>query len=51
MNKSITYQIRLRIEVATENVVGMTLECLETFARTQLPEFQGLVVRGADQQP
>lgn len=40
----------MRVEVATENVVGMTLQGLHTFARGQLPNLERLVVGRGDEE-
>lgn len=42
-------EIRLRVEVAAEDVVGMSLQGLHTFAGGQLPNLECLVVGGGDE--
>ena len=44
------YEIRLRVKVAAEDVVGMSFERLHAFSRRQFPDFQSLVVGGRDEQ-
>ena len=39
------------VEVATEDVVGVTLQRFQTLAGTQFPDLQRLVVGGAHQEP
>ena len=37
-------EVRLRVEVAAEDVVAVTFQSLEAFAGTQLPDFESFVV-------
>lgn len=43
-------EIALRVEVATEDVIAVALESLQTFAAAEFPNFQGFVVAGGDQE-
>ena len=41
----------MRVKVAAEDVVGMSLQGLHTLARGELPNFERLVVGGGDEEP
>jgi len=43
-------EIRLRIEVAAEDVIGMSLQGLHAFSGGQLPDLERLIVGGGDEQ-
>lgn len=43
-------EVRLWVEVATEDIVAVALESLEAFPAAHFPDLESLVIRGTDQQ-
>lgn len=51
IKRSRNNEVRLRVEVAAEDVIAVALESLEALPTAHFPDLQCLVVRGTDQQP